>query len=815
MLDIDNKRINDSILDATTFLYSYFKYAGVSLNDFDNIVKQEIENAKEEYNNEKDFIEYLVDKIYKCLLSTIQEVVNDNKKMLDLLNVFVDKEFDDSNTFDTAINNLKKLSTLFDEYDFTPSLDLLEDLIKSNKKLHLCINLVYVEYTEQLNGMSSKGINKNFDDSFVVSLIDAYCSVNSIDVVEEQNYEDDDNIDYIDSTKAYLSSIGKFSVLTPEEEKELAIEITKGNKYARTQLIESNLKLVVSIAKRFQAFGIPLLDLIQDGNLGLIKAVEKFDVTRGYKFSTYATWWIKQAIMRGIADKSRNIRLPVHTHEKLRIYKKATIELGTKLGRKPTVEEIISNYNLTIEEINNLEKIQSETVSLDTPIGDEEDSRLGDFIPDAGESIEDTVMNSNLHDEIIDLFDECNLTNKEKNVLILRYGLNGDDPMTLDYVGKIYKVTRERIRQIEAKALRKIRKSKKVRKLSIYIDSSIYEDVHFSIDNKESKKSNYEDISLYEMFSEFSKSDVDDMLLRLNSDDLKLLHKKYGYNFYNNNVKKLSEEDEEAFVILKKRMKYLLSHKRVNYFRKIDKRKVDRSENIKEDKLTVLSNVDNNLKSDEEIIDECKKIMDYSINYISLKKLFSNLSVQEIAIVCLKMGYVNGECYLNDTICNFFNITNDKIITIISKMLKICKDNLLSLNIDKFNYEVNNNIFNNDKEKKTSELIKRNNIEYVYDALYDSDITEECRLLMDQLMNVVSFNSLFDNLSVQDTIIISLKMGYVNGERYSTEIICNLLNIGEDKVIKALFNALTLCKKYQDQGLFLPNNDKGYSKVKK
>ncbi len=259
-----------------------------------------------------------------------------------------------------------------------------------------------------------------------------------------------------DPVKLYLKEIGNYPLLSMDEEKELAQKIANGDQVAKDRLTESNLRLVVSIAKKYVGRGLSFLDLIQEGNLGLIKAVDKFDYTKGYKFSTYATWWIRQAITRSIADQSRTIRIPVHMSEIINKTYRVARSLLQELGREPTEEEIAKEMDLPVEKVRDILKVSADPISLDTPIGEEDDSHLGDFIKD--DTImgpEDAAAYTMLQDQIGKLLDT--LSEREKRVLVLRFGLKDGRTRTLEEVGKEFGVTRERIRQIEAKALRKLR----------------------------------------------------------------------------------------------------------------------------------------------------------------------------------------------------------------------------------------------------------------------------------------------------------------------------------------------------------------------
>ena len=272
-----------------------------------------------------------------------------------------------------------------------------------------------------------------------------------------------------DPVKVYLKEIGRVPLLTPEEEIELATRMGNGDVNAKKRLSEANLRLVVSIAKRYVGRGMQFLDLIQEGNLGLIKAVEKFDHTKGFKFSTYATWWIRQAITRAIADQARTIRIPVHMVETISKVKKVTSQLLHKNGQEPKVDEIAKELGMPVEKVREIMRVAQEPVSLETPIGEEEDSHLGDFIQDTdAPAPADAVSHTLLREQLGEVLQT--LTPREEKVLMLRFGLEDGRSRTLEEVGKEFNVTRERIRQIEAKALRKLRHPTRSKKLKDFLD---------------------------------------------------------------------------------------------------------------------------------------------------------------------------------------------------------------------------------------------------------------------------------------------------------------------------------------------------------
>lgn len=298
------------------------------------------------------------------------------------------------------------------------------------------------------------------------------------DLSDDKDDDDDDDkmeikapkgIKVDDPVRMYLKEIGNIPLLTQEEEIEIAKRIEAGSEEAKAELAEANLRLVVSIAKRYMGRGMPFLDLIQEGNLGLMKAVEKFEYKKGFKFSTYATWWIRQAITRAIADQARTIRIPVHMVETINKLLRVQRQLLQELGREPTPEEMAVELEMDVERVREIQKISQEPVSLETPIGEEEDSHLGDFIPDDDiPSPQDAATTTMLRDQLFQTLDL--LSEREEKVIRLRFGLDDGKVRTLEEVGKVFDVTRERIRQIEAKALRKLRHPKRSDKLKDFLD---------------------------------------------------------------------------------------------------------------------------------------------------------------------------------------------------------------------------------------------------------------------------------------------------------------------------------------------------------
>ncbi len=326
------------------------------------------------------------------------------------------------------------------------------------------------EQLEKLyDNLESMGIEIVEDNDDLQQFADLEVAINAAEGTPLGDNDGSEVIAIDDPVKVYLKEIGRVPLLTQEEEIELAIRINEGDIQAKQRLSEANLRLVVSIAKRYLGRGMQFLDLIQEGNLGLIKAVEKFDYTKGFKFSTYATWWIRQAITRAIADQARTIRIPVHMVETINKVKKVSSQLLHQNGHEPTADEIAEELDMSVDKVREIMRVAQEPVSLETPIGEEEDSHLGDFIPDDdAPAPADAASHTLLREQLIEVLDT--LTPREEKVLRLRFGLEDGRSRTLEEVGKEFNVTRERIRQIEAKALRKLRHPSRSKKLKDFLD---------------------------------------------------------------------------------------------------------------------------------------------------------------------------------------------------------------------------------------------------------------------------------------------------------------------------------------------------------
>ncbi len=487
---MDSMKIFEQLLPETNSIYNSFKYIEISEEEYKKLVLNVIKDSKKTYKGNISYTKFIKKKIQKILFEKAENLLFSSNS-IKIINNYIDQNFYTVSNYKDSIKYFKNLDVFFETYNYTLDLDLLIQLINNNSIFNKMIELIFSKYSTQIMAGNSEKI---FDNSSLILTIETYCMLNDIEIKEldlnEEKYDFvDEDIDATDSLKLYMREIGKYPLLTANQEKELFEKIKKGDNDAKNLFIKSNLRLVVSIAKRYQGKGLSFSDLIQEGSLGLIRAVDKFDVEKGYKFSTYAIHWIKQAIIRALANKGRNIRVPVHLYEKIGKYKKVFAILNLKLNRLPTASEIADEMGLPVSEIIKLQELQNEPISINTPLKkEEEDTEFGDFIPASDEPPEDVAIKDTLKTQIKILIEKCNLTERELGVLSLRFGLNNEIQMTLEEVGAIFGITRERARQIEAQALKKLRKLKYTKKLAVYTDNP-----EKSLENIEEYKKRYKE----------------------------------------------------------------------------------------------------------------------------------------------------------------------------------------------------------------------------------------------------------------------------------------------------------------------------------
>ncbi len=634
--------------------------------------------------------------IKNCSKRYIADMLEEEKKFPKIVNNFIKKNIKPQNKYQDNIISFEKIVNFFHDFDCFPPPNLLIELIDKNDTLNKILQDVVENNLEILQKCD---IDSKFSDDISKNFIELYCLKNNIEIKKDDDIQEEDYTEFItditntvytdDSVKMYLQEIHK-PILTKEQEKSLALRIRNGDEKAKELFIERNLRLVIKVARKYTGHGISFLDLIQEGNLGLIKAVDKFDVTKGYKFSTYATCWIRQSIQRSLGDKSRNIRLPVHLYEKVKKYELLKKALSLKFNREPTFEELSKKMRVSIDTIYKYERLEHDTISLNMIVGDE-DSELEDFISLSTESIDNQFIEENLKDVIENLLKNSNLTAKEIDILKLRFGLGTNDPKTLEETGKIYGVSRERIRQIQEKALKKIRRSYNVKELAIYMDNpkeaqknidryrlkyqqqslqkiklKDRKESELKMEMQEKTKRKSKD-NLYEYFSDYSKPEVSKVISRLDEDELELLHKRYGDNLLEP-VKNDIDADEKKVIIsnIIPRIQRMLEGKKVR--RRKNNQKPQST--IVEEKTEETVQPQNSLNKED-----YKQILGIFHNPEFLE-MTKKKPLDECLIMSLKLGYFQEKCFSTDAIADFLDVDKEYVINVTKQGLNSYKEKL-------------------------------------------------------------------------------------------------------------------------------------------
>lgn len=634
--------------------------------------------------------------IKNCSKRYIVDTLEEENQAIKVVSNFIKKNIKPQNKYQDNIISFEKIVNFFHDFNCFPPPNLLIELIDKNDTLNKILQDVVENNLEILQKYD---IDSKFSDDISKNFIELYCLKNNIEIKKDDDIQEEDYTEFItditntvytdDSVKMYLQEIHK-PILTKEQEKSLALRIRNGDEKAKELFIERNLRLVIKVARKYTGHGISFLDLIQEGNLGLIKAVDKFDVTKGYKFSTYAICWIRQSIQRSLGDKSRNIRLPVHLYEKVKKYELLKKELSLKFNREPTFEELSKKMRVSIDAIYKYERLEHDTISLNMIVGDE-DSELEDFISLSTESIDNQFIEENLKDVIENLLKNSNLTTKEIDILKLRFGIGTNDPKTLEETGKIYGVSRERIRQIQEKALKKIRRSYNVKELAIYMDNpkeaqknidryrlkyqqqslqkiklKDRKESELKMEMQEKTKRKSKD-NLYEYFSDYSKPEVSKVISRLDEDELELLHKRYGDNLLEP-VKNDIDADEKKVIIsnIIPRIQRMLEGKKVR--RRKNNQKPQST--IVEEKTEETVQPQNSLNKED-----YKQILGIFHNPEFLE-MTKKKPLDECLIMSLKLGYFQEKCFSTDAIADFLDVDKEYVINVTKQGLTSYKEKL-------------------------------------------------------------------------------------------------------------------------------------------
>lgn len=488
---LTDEQILNLLLPAINKIKEKYSYIQINQEEFYNLMLLEIKVSREDYKGDILYDEYMSKKINKIIKKYIQNSLSDESKANIIINGFLQNNLKKPQNVNNAMKNLNIISSFLKKYNYIPNVNILINMIENNPYLSDSIRLVVKKYERQFN---LDVLTEVIDDTLIITFIEVYCMLNKIDVKHFENV--DENIDLgfetSDSLIIYLKEINMYPTLTYEEELFLAQRIAEGDEKAKKRFIECNLKLVVSLAKKYVGRGLPMLDLIQEGNFGLMLAVERFDASKGFKFSTYAVHWINRSINFALSRKSKIVRFPAYYYDASKNYRKTEMALEEKLERKPTISEIAEEMGITVSKAITIYKSQNEVISLNSFV-DNTEKELEKFIASGEESIEEQIVKKAIPVDVRKLLKDCNLSERQMDILAYRFGLDGREILTLEEIGKKYNLTRERIRQIEVSALMKLRKSIHIKSLAEYTGrpnesmQNIYEFIRQSNEEKTQK----------------------------------------------------------------------------------------------------------------------------------------------------------------------------------------------------------------------------------------------------------------------------------------------------------------------------------------
>lgn len=673
--EMSTDELFEKLLPTIKSIYKSYEYTGISFDEYSDIVIKVLAKSRPS----SDFLSYVKNDIKKEVDLEVGKLLTDGDRSIDVISQYIEKQLPGVNNYEDSVRAFRKLDAFFKKYDFVLDVNSLSKLIEGNDKFLAMINYAFDEKRADIVKGNS---NEVFDNNFLIFSILTYCDLKGIKVeenVEVLNADDfyDTNFKDLDTLKLYLNDIGRIPLLTAEDEKELAYKISLGDMAARSKFIESNLRLVVKVAKKYRNYGLPFMDLIQEGNCGLMKAVERFDGTMGVKFSTYAMYYISVAMSRAIANDSRTIRIPAHKFETLRKYKAAVDDLQKKYCKNFSVEEIAQLLGKSVPYVKEMEELCKEPVSLNAFVSYEGDSELESFIPNDDKSVDEQVVLNNLPSELSELFNSCKLSERHKMVLLLRFGILDGHLWTLEEIGKKYGVSRESIRQSEIRALKLIRNSKDIEKFSVYLDNpdkalvklKEFRDLE---EKKKRKKKVYPKTgkkgkylqSIYEYFDEFDKMTIDFVISTLNPDERSLLTLRYGDDLENPVSHGLSKRDASRFYgsLMPRMRKKLESMNFPSTLEKEEKDEDDVVDNVSylNDEVTICNDFN---RTDYIKLINIIKVPEY-------KLVINELGVKTTMIMSIYFGLVDGKQFSIEAISKFFNTTPNDVENIITSNLE-------------------------------------------------------------------------------------------------------------------------------------------------
>lgn len=649
--NMTDDEVFSSLLPTIKNIYKAFKYTGISFDDYSDIVLDEISemDGKVEETVFKN-------KLKKRMNNEVSKMLTDSDTASRIISSYLDVKVPKVDSYESAMKAFKKLDSFFSKYDFFMGRELLIDLLSNNEKFSSMTSYILKEKEKDIALGKSEDI---FDSDFLIYTVKTYFELHGMPIKERKEEIDMigfDSSSDLDIVSLYINELNA-PLLSEDEEKALLVKIKQGDMEAREKFIESNLRLVVSVAKKFLGRGVPFLDLVQEGNLGLMKAIDKFDLSYDVRFSTYAVYRIKMFVSKAIADQSRNIRVPISRQDELYSYMTKIDNLEKKFGMNLSIDEISMMLGKSVDKIRELESLKNDTVSINALVGKDNDTELGEFLS-TSESIEDEVIDSFLPEQIMELLKKSKLSEREKDVLLSRFGIGRSHVWQLKELSKKYGVSKAWIGQVELNALEKLRRLKSIEQFSVYMDNPDLalrnlEEFRKKPEKRERRKTGKRGSllkSIYEYFDDFSREDVDSVLDDLNEFDKKLVFLRYGEDLDNPVSTTLFGEEET-----KKFYGALVPRMRKKLYALQEEAKPNNKNNIKQDVFLTESLV-TELNRDE-----------YTKLIQILKKpdvigVMTGLSMKEKIIVSLRLGYVDGKHFSVDAISDFLGLSNHDIL---------------------------------------------------------------------------------------------------------------------------------------------------------